>query len=257
MDHLEMPGGTAVLLAPQSMQLYGLDFGRTRARAELRLSDRRQAELSVLNATVAFEAPPASGEAMSTFEASPPESIEEFRRETRDSLTADMRGELLSYDAESIARRPQLALPIRQEQAPNPSSRVTLGRARDALGVPQARFDWQLTPLDRHTMRETYLALGRELGRCGAGRVRLRDWLARDDGGWPTMVSGGWHDIGGTRMHDDPRQGVVDANCRVHGLANLHLAGAGVFSTSGAANPTLTIVALALRLADRLQAARP
>ena len=57
-------------------------------------------------------------------------------------------------------------------------------------------------------------------------------------------------------MHDDPRQGVVDADCRVHGIDNLYVAGSSVFPTSGAANPTLTIVALALRLADHL-AGRP
>jgi len=60
------------------------------------------------------------------------------------------------------------------------------------------------------------------------------------------------HHIGTTRMHPDPKQGVVDQNCRVHGISNLHVAGSSVFPTSGHANPTLTIVALALRLADHL-----
>ena len=64
----------------------------------------------------------------------------------------------------------------------------------------------------------------------------------------------GGHHIGTARMGDDPRTSVVDANCRVHGVANLHIASAAVFPTSSQANPTLTVVALALRLADRLRA---
>ena len=62
-----------------------------------------------------------------------------------------------------------------------------------------------------------------------------------------------WHHLGTTRMHDDPAQGVVDANCQVHGTANLFVAGCSVFPTGGTAAPTLTIVALALRLADFVQ----
>ena len=65
-------------------------------------------------------------------------------------------------------------------------------------------------------------------------------------------MSSGMHHMGTTRMHDDPRQGVVDANCRVHDLANLYVAGSSVFPTGGVANPTLTMVALAIRLADHL-----
>ncbi len=253
MEHLEMPAGAAALLTPQSMYLYGFDFGITKARAELRLSDERQRALSVLNATVAFEMAPESGNLPSTFEATPPDDIELFRRETRDSMTNDMRSPESRYDAESIARRPHFALVTRQEQAPNPASRVTLSAERDALGVPRARFDWQLTALDKRSMRSLYTTLGREFGRLGIGRVQLREWLLRDDAHWPPAVSGGWHDLGATRMHDDPRSGVVDANCRVHGVSNLHLAGGGVFPTAGSANPTLTIVALALRLADHLR----
>ena len=67
-------------------------------------------------------------------------------------------------------------------------------------------------------------------------------------------MMGGKHHIGTTRMHVDPKQGVVDPDCRVHGLSNLYVAGSSVFPTSGYANPTLTIVALALRLADHLKA---
>ena len=73
------------------------------------------------------------------------------------------------------------------------------------------------------------------------------------DGGWPSDILGANHHIGTTRMADDPKRGVVDATCRMHGVSNLYVAGSSVFPTSGYANPTLTIVALALRLADELR----
>jgi len=70
---------------------------------------------------------------------------------------------------------------------------------------------------------------------------------------WPTTLSGGWHHMGTTRMHRDPKQGVVDPDCRVHGLGNLYVAGAAVFPTAGCANPTFTLVAMSLRLSDHLK----
>jgi len=75
----------------------------------------------------------------------------------------------------------------------------------------------------------------------------------KDDGTWPAQVSGGNHHMGTTRMSDDPKQGVVDRNSRVHGMDNLYVAGSSVFPTCGSANPTLTIVALTLRLAGELR----
>jgi choline dehydrogenase-like flavoprotein len=142
----------------------------------------------------------------------------------------------------------------RQEQAPNPNSRITLSTEKDAMGMPRVKFDWQLTELDKRSIRTYYKLLGQEMGRTGLGRVQLRDWLLSDDRTWPSFISGGWHHMGTTRMHADPKQGVVDANCRVHGIGNLYVAGAAVYPTAGAANPTLTLVALSLRLSDYLRA---
>ncbi len=141
----------------------------------------------------------------------------------------------------------------RQEQAPNPNSRVTLSTEKDALGMPRAKLDWQLTELDKRSIRIFYQLLGQELGRSGTGRVQIRDWLLSDDRTWPSFLSGGWHHMGTTRMHADPTQGVVDSDCRVHGLGNLYVAGAAVYPTAGSANPTLTLVALSLRLSDHLK----
>ncbi|NUO72132.1 MAG: GMC family oxidoreductase [Frateuria sp.] len=138
------------------------------------------------------------------------------------------------------------------EQSPNPASRVCLGEERDALGQRKVRIDWRLTELDRHTYRASASLFGNELARACGGRFEPEPWLAGDD--MPARVRGTAHHLGTTRMADDPRQGVVDRHCRVHGVDNLHVAGSSVFPTGGWAFPTFTIVALSLRLADRLQA---
>lgn len=137
------------------------------------------------------------------------------------------------------------------EQAPNPDSRVSLSPQRDVLGLRKLRLDWRLTGQDRRSVVRHMRSLAMEFGALGIGRLLMH---VEDDGVWPERVDGGSHHMGTTRMHDDPRQGVVDGNCRVHGIDNLYVAGSSVFPTSGAANPTLTIVALALRLADHLKA---
>jgi len=137
------------------------------------------------------------------------------------------------------------------EQAPNPWSRVRLTEERDALGVPRVQLEWRLSPIDKRTLWQGQRLLARSLGRAGLGRLQVL--LEEDEHSWPANLGGGRHHMGTTRMHVDPRHGVVDANCRVHGVANLHVAGSSVFPTSGSANPTLTLIALALRLADHLK----
>lgn len=137
------------------------------------------------------------------------------------------------------------------EQAPNPDSRVSLAAERDALGQRKVRIDWRLTDLDRHTFRTAARLFGAELARACNGRFEPEPWLAGDA---PAQVRGTAHHLGTTRMADDPRQGVVDRHCRVHGVDNLHVAGSSVFPTGGWAFPTYTIVAMSLRLAEQLQA---
>jgi choline dehydrogenase-like flavoprotein len=139
------------------------------------------------------------------------------------------------------------------EQAPNPDSRVRLGTERDALGLPRIELDWRLSELDKRSLQAGHEAVAEEFGRTGLGRLQIDEWLTADLTGWSPALDGGHHHMGTTRMSADPARGVVDADCRVHGIANLYVAGSSVFATSGSANPTLTIVALALRLAGHLQ----
>ena len=148
------------------------------------------------------------------------------------------------------------------EQEPNPASRVTLVRARDALGMPRIELDWRLTRDDRLSMLATLRQLGREIAGRGFGRLRVdvagytnADPGPKDDIDYE--VNTGSHHMGTARMSASPTQGVVDADAKVHSVANLYVAGSAVFPTSGANPPTLTIVALALRLADHLTTVVP
>jgi choline dehydrogenase-like flavoprotein len=151
-----------------------------------------------------------------------------------------------------------LYLITRGEQAPNPDSRVVLSAERDALGSRRADLDWRLSEIDKHTALVLARTFDAELRRLNKGSVVASAWLSEPGPAWPVDPTIGnhplanYHQMGGTRMSADPRDGVVDADCRVHGYANLYVAGSSVFATGGWANPTLTIIALALRLADHL-----
>lgn len=135
------------------------------------------------------------------------------------------------------------------EQAPNPMSRITLSPDKDSLGQYRACLDWQLSPIDLQSAVRSQEILGRELSQAGLGRL----YIELNDETPPQRIGGGWHQMGTTRMHRDPTKGVVDENCKVHGISNLYISGPSVFPTSGYANPVLTIVALAVRLADHVK----
>ncbi|MFN3196905.1 MAG: FAD-dependent oxidoreductase [Bradymonadia bacterium] len=137
---------------------------------------------------------------------------------------------------------------LRGEHQPNPESRVTLLDERDALGMRRAHLDWRLTSADRESLARTTQLIAQALSQTG--RARVRSLFPASE--WPD-AKGGYHHMGTTRMSTDPKQGVVDADCKVHGVTNLFVAGSSVFPTSGFANPTFTIVALALRLAEHLR----
>jgi choline dehydrogenase-like flavoprotein len=150
-----------------------------------------------------------------------------------------------------------LSRPIRfygaWNNAPIPTGRVKLIGEKDALGLNRIALDWRLTELDKRSLRRSQELIGAEFGRLGVGRLKLDDWLLADDDSWPEDLHGGHHHMGTCRMSADPKRGVVDRDCRVHGFDNLYVAGSAVYPTGGYVNPTLTVVALALRLADHLK----
>lgn len=134
------------------------------------------------------------------------------------------------------------------EQVPDPDSRVMLGAERDALGMRRAHLDWRISSRETENVAAACRIVGEELARLGLARMRIDEWVLEKSPRWPE-VEARYHHMGTTRMGDDPRVSVVDRNCRVHGIGNLYVAGSSVFTTAGYANSTLTIVALASRLA--------
>ncbi len=143
------------------------------------------------------------------------------------------------------------SLDFHAEQVPNPSSRVTLDDSRDRFGMPRLRIDWRYSPEDVHTVCSALELLASDFKSSGSGRFEYDP--ASVEAEMVRYGAYGGHHIGTARMGTDPRSSVVDSNCRVHSVDNLFIGGSATFPTSSQANPTLTIVALALRLAQHLR----
>lgn len=137
------------------------------------------------------------------------------------------------------------------EAVPDPDSRVTLSTdKRDRFGMPRVKVEWRLGEQVKRTFDKTFALLAQELQMAGIADVELDAPL--EGRHWPVKLEGTWHHMGTTRMHDSPREGVVDRDCKVHGMSNFYVAGSSVFPTVGANFPTITIAALSLRLAGHL-----
>lgn len=130
------------------------------------------------------------------------------------------------------------------EQPPIPSSRVELSDRRDRFGQPLLKLHWDLDSAFVESVLRMQDLVGREIERSGFGRL--------EPGQAQPAFTDASHHMGTTRMSASPRDGVVDTDCRVHGIRNLYVAGSSVFPCAGHANPTLTIVALAERLAAHI-----
>jgi len=140
---------------------------------------------------------------------------------------------------------------VRAEPKPMADSRVVLTDERDALGQRRLELQYARSPAIQTSIQRTLEIIARELGIAGLGRMRID--LDDTDKTKLEIPTVGFHLMGTTRMANDPKQGVVDSDLLVHGTDNLYIASSSVFPTVGYSNPTLTIVALALRLADHLK----
>jgi choline dehydrogenase-like flavoprotein len=243
-------------------------FGRQEAAALLAASPELQRSRRMLNSALTVAArPPAAGDRplitaayLAAKQGFDPTERGRWFWKTYKSIGRRLR--YVAGPAYGWARqkcgRDELAVVLRAEQAPNPDSRITLSREVDATGMPRIQLDWRLTSQDRESAAELVSAFARTMDRTGAGKVDPAEWLSDDSVNWVSdpLVSvhplGGYHHMGTTRMADDPKRGVTDGSGRVHGVANLYVAGSSLFPTGGWANPTLTILALALRQADHL-----
>jgi hypothetical protein len=136
-------------------------------------------------------------------------------------------------------------------QEPNPDSRVTLANDVDSFGLRLAQLNWQLCERDFKTIRVFAIESAKEMARLNLARVQLPQYILNPNIEIPDIGVAA-HQMGTTRMSSDPRYGVVDKNCQVHGIRNLYIIGSSVFPTCGGRNPTLTIVLLSLRLGEFL-----
>ncbi|HWT93238.1 MAG TPA: GMC family oxidoreductase, partial [Solirubrobacteraceae bacterium] len=163
------------------------------------------------------------------------------------------RGGWSALPARRLRMLRELHVDHQAEQAPHRDNRVLLGAGRDAFGMRRVTIDWRWHDEDVARTLRAQRMYADELTRAGVGRLVL----ARDDDGRPVVLSPSTgHYLGTTRMGATPRIGVVDARCRVHGAGDLYVAAGSAFPTGGFANPTLSIVALALRVADELKRTR-
>lgn len=141
---------------------------------------------------------------------------------------------------------------VSSEQLPDPDSRVQLSSRTDWLGLPIAKINWRVGLAEARSQAVLAQTIATEFARLGLPPVRLADWVREGRFEDANFVDG-CHPSGTTRMATDPRQGVVDADCQVHGVDRLYVAGSSVFPTGSHANPTLMLMALAIRLSQHLK----
>lgn len=139
------------------------------------------------------------------------------------------------------------------EQVPDRESRVGIGQEKDSLGIPKTIMHWKYGNMERKTLQAAHQLLEKEFKALNIGVIKTS--IDSDETKLPGSVEGAAHHMGTTRMHDTPKKGVVDRNCQVFDSQNLYIAGSSVFTTGGTTNPTLTIVSLALRLAQHIRKA--
>jgi choline dehydrogenase-like flavoprotein len=143
------------------------------------------------------------------------------------------------------------SLDFHAEQQPLPASRVSLETRVDALGMPRLKIDWRYSAGDVDTVSRSFALLADDIDRSGIGSLAYDPASVESE--MTRYGAYGGHHLGTARMGTDPRTSVVDAECRVHGVDNLHVASAATFPTASQANPTLTVVALSLKLAQRFK----
>ncbi|HKG07360.1 MAG TPA: GMC family oxidoreductase [Pedobacter sp.] len=144
-------------------------------------------------------------------------------------------------------------LEIHSEQEPSLQSTISLSDQRDEMGMRRVSLHWHVSALTARTIRETAGLVSREFKAAGIAEVRLEPWVngaVADGTRWMTDV---YHQAGGLRMSEYENDGVVDRDCKVFGLSNLYVASSAVFPTSSFSNPTMTTIALSLRICDRIK----
>jgi choline dehydrogenase-like flavoprotein len=278
MESPHVPSASLTLSSPRTLNAYRQDFARCRSPLfQLGVDAETQRDEEILNSYLRLDTR-ASGirSAQSLWRRvqgqekaeEPPAVLRELKSLWDDpaELGHGLRKAIQS-DGPTAHRFGRLNVLTIAEQSPNPHSRVTLSRERDVLGRRTPSLNWRLSELDRRSVVRLNELLARELCERGQGHLRPAEWLKKADE-WrpdraaeparywtvrePSRFWGVRHYMGTTRMGDTPQSGVCNSDGKVYGVDNLYIAGSSTFPTTGGAPPTLTIVALALRLADCL-----
>lgn len=256
MDHPRGPFGmveatpAVARLAPAYWS--GKRWGHVRFRLGVSLSPAAQEELRVLNSYVNLS-PVYGGDGVRAIRAlyrKGPKALGDAA--TRSALTRGVPdiARYLMFKRYGRGRVAALTIENYTEQEPRAANRVTLSDRRDAAGRRLPVVAYSLGELDRRTLSALHEHVDGALRARAMGRVATV--FPSEEEPWPVRNDAAHH-MGGTRMGADPRSSVVDVNAEVHGVGGLFIAGSSVFPTGGSANPTLTIVALAARLADHIR----
>ena len=265
-DHLSL---RAAELFPRSIRNFEHRFApffiegtmRT-ARLELSANMQRDGKLLSCFGQVLFETPDESGfaelrEGLRRFQArrNPWPSLKGWTNILRDIPNMCRLG-AVRFLKQRVAYpdNARFHLQVDVEQCPNVESTVSLGPARDALGMPMLTLNWRIKSLEKRTMQEYVRLFRHEWERLDLGDARWNQKLFQDGDRWLEDVIDVYHQTGGTAMSEHPSGGVADPQLRVHGVDNLFLASCSVFPSAGSANPTFTLLALTVRLADHLRA---
>jgi choline dehydrogenase-like flavoprotein len=252
MEHPELKTGELWINHPDRLKLYVYNDGYdAKVRAEIGLTEEKQVEQKILNCSLSLSPLDIAQNMKPIIETwSKDDPRESYKSTEKSNIRAVRKKWLHMFDSH---KQQSFELFTRLEQAPNASSRITLDTERDSLGMRRSNLHWALSDLDKETIRATHLFIANQFGISGIGRIKVLEFLdEKGDYSWPSSTGGGWHHMGTTRMHDLPEKGVVDKNCQVHGISNLFVAGSSCFTTGGAVNPTLTLIALSLRLSDHI-----
>ncbi|MBB4070369.1 choline dehydrogenase-like flavoprotein [Salinibacter ruber] len=277
MESPHVPSASVTLSSPRRLNAYRQDFSQYRSPLfQLGVDAETQREEEILNGYLRLDTRSSGIRSLQSLwrrvrgqTGEAPDVIRELKSLWDDPVgVAHGLRKTIQNEGPAAHRFGRLNVLTIAEQSPNPHSRVTLSQERDAFGRRKASLNWQLSELDRRSVIRLNQLFDRELHEKGQGRLRLADWLGetaewRPD--WPAEPSRYWtvrepsrfwgvrHYMGTTRMGSTPQSGVCDVNGKVYGTDNLYVAGSSTFPTTGGAPPTLTIVALALRLADHLR----
>jgi choline dehydrogenase-like flavoprotein len=143
-------------------------------------------------------------------------------------------------------------LEVHSEQEPSDTSYIMLDEAVDAFGMPRVRFHWTISDLTLETIRQTAQIIKQEFKKNNLGQIELEQWVKGNSFDPKIWLSDVFHQAGGLRMANNPNEGVVDTSCKVFGVSNLYVASSAIFPTSSFSNPTMTTIAIAIRICDTI-----